>query len=634
MQKTPPPPKIGYCFDEHMLLHKDNTNTHQERPERTMAIYMNLLLKNLTSKLIRIPPLEASPSDILTVHTSTYHTSIQQLPETHSSKFITKQSLNVKDSYDNYSTYISSSIACGSLINTCKHILSSKIDHAFAIIRPPGHHADSSSCHGFCIFNSVAIATEFLIKNTSNAKVAIIDWDVHHGDGTQKIFYKRQNPLFISIHRHDEGKFYPYVTGYINEVGEDEGKGYNVNIPLDTKSIITKGTSCIGDAEYIYIFEKIVMPILIEYNAEYIIISCGFDAGEGDHSGMLQCTPIAYAYMTKRVMMLGKKVIFALEGGYELDTLIRCSESVVRTLLNENIPFTNTMVNNYNEINTWKNYTLDTIIKQYEHIYKPVSYVINKINDVIKTQSSYWKCFQTQSAYIAVSQPSKHINTITNTMLHSYINEFILNKTNTELTELYSNYIVIKIGKDVIRYNHTDNTTNNDVVVFRKKIKSMRSVRFNLNFNIECIKFMKLNQTENKMFKIMNWNGDEMKYDMNENVLGEIFTLFFQYLNTKVNEFLNELDGFIKQIENKLNEVDIYNANLVIIPCEVKGGGLRKEKGNKFKQMKIKKYGFKFYVNGVKDKNVYKYDKGKGNKGNYINGVKDFRKFIEENIMC
>ena len=131
-----------------------------------------------------------------------------------------------------------------------------------------------STAKGFCFFNSVAIAERYILNKNPKAKIIILDWDVHHGNGTQAIFYKDENPLFISIHRHDRGKFYPYKTGFVKEQGEEntKGLGFNINIPLDTKCIISKGASCIGDAEYLNIFGKIVMPSLTEYNPDIIFI--------------------------------------------------------------------------------------------------------------------------------------------------------------------------------------------------------------------------------------------------------------------------------------------------------------------------------------------------------------------------
>ena len=155
--------KIGFCFDERMLLHKDVNHKHQECPERLMAIYINLVLKNIIPKLIRIPSIEASDEDILRVHSKEYLDQIKALQI--ENKNITNHTLKEKDSYDNYATYESAKVAAGSLINCVKHIINKTVKHCFAIIRPPGHHADKNNCKGFCIFNSVAVSIEYIKQN-------------------------------------------------------------------------------------------------------------------------------------------------------------------------------------------------------------------------------------------------------------------------------------------------------------------------------------------------------------------------------------------------------------------------------------------------------------------------------------
>jgi len=175
--------------------------------------------------MTKIPSIESTESQILKVHSEAYLNSIKNLQFDLNGnirdKNTSSHTLKEKDSYDNYATFESAKLATGSLIEICKNILSKKIEHGYAIIRPPGHHADMSTARGFCIFNSVAIAVKYILNKNPKTKIAILDWDVHHGDGTQSIFYKDSNPLFISIHRHDNGKFYPFKTGFVKEKGED-----------------------------------------------------------------------------------------------------------------------------------------------------------------------------------------------------------------------------------------------------------------------------------------------------------------------------------------------------------------------------------------------------------------------------
>lgn len=624
------PPKIGYCFDERMLLHKDFQNKHQECPERAMTVYMNIIDKGIANQLHRVFPEEPKESDILSVHTKEYLESIKALQFDSKgrprSKNETKKTLKEKDSYDTAYTYDAAMVAVGSLLATCKAILENKLDHCFAIIRPPGHHASSSACKGFCIFNSVAIASEYLLKANPKLKLAIVDWDVHHGDGTQSIFYKTNNPLFISIHRHDNGKFYPYVTGFATETGEDQGKGFNVNIPLDTKSQITGGNSTIGDGEYMMIFDKIVMPILTEYSPDIILVSSGFDAGEGDISGMLKCTPMTYAYMTKRLMMTGKKVIFALEGGYTLDTLKRCSEAVFRTMLGEKKPFKDVMINGYKEIKNEEILDIDNLLKNYSQIFRPINYCVEQMNNVIKIQSEYWKCFKSNETVLSFTPKKESI------LRKDDINIEILKQYQINSISDECDYMIFKIGK-FLKANYS----NKDVLKELKwKIKTIRSISNEFGFNIEGVRYTKLRSNATKQTKLLNWNRSDMKYDMNSIIMSEIFNLFFSHLGISSKEVTIQLDKFVEKIQSEINMYDLYNVDMIMIPKVIppkEEEPSPNKKINKFKKKKKDDIKFEFYLNGLKEKNIKQYEKSEDNGMNFINGLKCLRNFINENVM-
>ena len=661
--------RIGFCFDERMLLHRDSKHVHQECPERAMSVYLNLVLKDLIPKLIRIQCEEAKEEDILRVHTQEYLDKIKSISENAKDKNITNHNLSEKDSYDNYATFESASLAAGGLLSICKNILSKKIEHGYAIIRPPGHHADMSTAKGFCIFNSVAIAVKYILNKNPKTKIAILDWDVHHGDGTQAIFYKDDNPLFISIHRHDNGKFYPFKTGFVKEKGEEntKGLGFNINIPLDTKCVISKGASCIGDAEYINIFEKIVMPVLTEYNPDIIFISCGYDAGENDFSGCLKCTPFAYAFMTEKLLSLNKNLIFALEGGYTLDTIRRCSETTIRTLLGEEIPWKGTMIQNYLDFNNDNFFNLDFLINNYDILFRIVPYVAEHINKIIDEHKIFWKCLQNNNLNIKEKFIKKEKEEKTEETSDSKENkdnkinkentfsEFILRKdiiptdneqSNMDLLIPYlflekddfykknEEFIVFKIGEELI------NNKNDICLYYKKKLLSYRTCLTELKFNIEGVKFTKLRANATKIAQLLNWNRDEMKYDMNSNIISEILMLFFQNLKMKNKEVLKLLDSFIKKIKEKFGDIiDLYNCDLIIIPRVVKTEENEKNKQEPKKKFKLiskkDKIEFDFYINGVKNKNICLYNKDNQNlnKKNFIKGLEGLRKFINENVM-
>ena len=646
--------KIGFCFDERMLLHRDSKHVHQECPERAMSVYINLVLKELTNKLIRIQCEEAKEEDLLRVHTEEYLNKIKEISENNSkNKNVTNHHLSEKDSYDNFATYESAKLATGSLIEICKNILSKKIEHGYAIIRPPGHHADMSTARGFCIFNSVAVAVKYILNKNDKIKIAILDWDVHHGDGTQAIFYNEQNPLFISIHRHDSGKFYPFKTGFVGEKGDQNGVGYNINIPLDTKCAISKGPSCIGDAEYINIFEKIIMPCLTEYNPDIIFISCGYDAGENDFSGCLKCSPFAYAFMTERLLSLNKNLIFALEGGYTLDTIKRMSETTIRTLLGEEIPWKGNMIQNYLDFNNDNFFNLDYLMNNWENIFRVVPYVAEHLNIIIDEHKKNWKCLENNNIKIKDKYKPKKIeenkdkeNTNTNVNNNFFLRKDVLSNEQNNINEIltpllllnkedfynkHEEFIIFKIGEELV------NNKNDINAYYNKKILSYRTCLKELKFNIESIKFTKLRANATRIYQLLNWDRDEMKYDMNSNIISEILMLFFQNLKMKNKEVLALLDSFIKKMKNILNNIDLFNCDLIIIPkiipLEDNDKNTPKKKTKLFS--KKDKIEFEFFINGIKNKNisVYSNENSSMNKQNFIKGLEGLRNFINENVM-
>lgn len=243
--------------------------------------------------------------------------------------------------YHNMS-WLSASLSAGGAIEATRAVVAGQLRNAFALIRPPGHHAeppgphiDQRECGGFCFFNNVPIAVKVAQAEFPSAcrKILILDWDVHHGNGIQRTFYEDPNVLYISLHVYyeDDGKslFYPCKTyGNHLQCGSGFGKGKNVNVPW-----ICPG---MGDADYMLAFQQIVMPIAIEFDPDLVMISAGFDAAEGDELGKCHVTPAGFAHMTHMLMQLAKsKVVACLEGGYNSRSLAKSALAMVRTLMGE-----------------------------------------------------------------------------------------------------------------------------------------------------------------------------------------------------------------------------------------------------------------------------------------------------------
>ncbi|KAG2465216.1 HDAC9 deacetylase, partial [Polypterus senegalus] len=221
-------------------------------------------------------------------------------------------------------------MAVGCVIELASKVASRELRNGFAVVRPPGHHAEESTAMGFCFFNSVAIAAKHLRQKLNINKVLIVDWDVHHGNGTQQAFFGDSSVLYISLHRYDEGNFFP-GSGAPDECGSGPGEGYNVNIAW------TGGLDPpMGDVEYLMAFRTVVIPIAAEFNPDVVLVSAGFDAVEGHDPplGGYKVTAKCFGHLTKKLMKLANgRIVLALEGGHDLTAICDASEACVNALL-------------------------------------------------------------------------------------------------------------------------------------------------------------------------------------------------------------------------------------------------------------------------------------------------------------
>uniref|UniRef100_A0A8C3PFN2 Histone deacetylase n=1 Tax=Chrysemys picta bellii TaxID=8478 RepID=A0A8C3PFN2_CHRPI len=338
----------GVIYDTFMLKHQcmcGNTNIHPEHAGRIQSIWSRLQETGLLSKCERIRGRKATLDEIQTVH-SEHHTLLYGTSPLNRQKLDSKKLLGSQkmyavlpcggigvDSDTVWNEMHSSSavrMAVGCLVELAFKVASGELKNGFAVIRPPGHHAEESTAMGFCFFNSVAIAAKLLQQKLSVGKILIVDWDIHHGNGTQQAFYSDPNVLYISLHRYDNGNFFP-GSGAPEEVGSGMGVGYNVNIAW------TGGVDPpIGDVEYLVAFRTVVMPIANEFSPDVVLVSAGFDAVEGHLSplGGYSVTAKCFGHLTKQLMKLaGGRVVLALEGGHDLTAICDASEACVSALL-------------------------------------------------------------------------------------------------------------------------------------------------------------------------------------------------------------------------------------------------------------------------------------------------------------
>ena len=222
-------------------------------------------------------------------------------------------------------------LAAGGAIEACRAVMNQQAKNSIAVIRPPGHHAEHDHPMGFCFFNNVPVAARACQKEFGDAarKILILDWDVHHGNGVQNIFYDDPNVLYISLHVSQNGAFYPSGNGKDHlHCGAGSGMGKNVNIPWRTAGM--------GDSDYMYAFQQVVMPIAQDFDPDLVLVCAGFDAAEGDLIGGCHVTPAGYAHMTHMLMSLADgKVVVCMEGGYNLRSIAVSALAVTRTLMGE-----------------------------------------------------------------------------------------------------------------------------------------------------------------------------------------------------------------------------------------------------------------------------------------------------------
>ena len=312
--------KVGIVKDELFLKHT-NGPQHPECPERLESIYSMLDSSGLINRLDVLDPVDATEDQIIRAHTEQYYNKVKD------TKGVDVYNFD-PDTSSNAYTYDAAMRGSGGFLSSIDKVLNDELDCSFAFPRPPGHHAEADRAMGFCIFNHAAVAASHLLSKGLD-RVLVIDWDIHHGNGTQHIFYDNPNVLFFSIHQFP---FYP-GTGSLDEFGEGDGEGYTVNLPVPPM---------LTDTDYNKLFELILTPLIEQYKPQYILVSAGFDAYFVDPLGNMQITESGFAQLTRYVInsaekYCGGKLSLVLEGGYNVMGLASITKLVIQELLEINI---------------------------------------------------------------------------------------------------------------------------------------------------------------------------------------------------------------------------------------------------------------------------------------------------------
>ena len=310
---------IGYVFHPSYLLH-DTGAGHPESPARLESIMSYLKSSGLLNKLIKVEARRASSEEISLVHTARYQDVINEMCANGGGSLDADTVLSQESC--NAAKY-----AAGGAVAAVEAIMAGDVGKCFALVRPPGHHAFPDRGSGFCIYNNVAIAARFAREKFGIGRIAILDFDVHHGNGTQAIFDDDPETMYISVH---QSPYYP-GSGGVDDTGTGAAKGTKTNIPLPP--------GC-GDSEYTTVYEEIVMPAVRRFRPNLILVSAGYDAHRDDPLAGMKLTASGYAAIVQRISMLaneycGGKTVFCLEGGYNLGALARLVAATFRVLLGE-----------------------------------------------------------------------------------------------------------------------------------------------------------------------------------------------------------------------------------------------------------------------------------------------------------
>jgi len=311
--------RVGF-YDHPVFREHDSGAGHPERPQRLDAIRRGIRQAGLEPRLRMMTPRPATREELRTVHTAGH---IDRVAETNG-----KTTRFDPDTQAGPHSYAAALLAAGSVVDAVDRVLVGEIDRVFCAVRPPGHHAEPDRAMGFCLFNNVAVGAARALA-AGLTRVAVVDFDVHHGNGTQDIFYDDPRMLYVSSHAYP---FYP-GTGGLDEVGEGKGEGFTVNLPLP---------ATMGDGEYARIYRELVEPVVRAFDPELVLVSAGFDPHRDDPLAGMAVTERGFAAVAQSCLAGASgsakgRAVFVLEGGYDLDGIAASAGQVMKVLLGDTV---------------------------------------------------------------------------------------------------------------------------------------------------------------------------------------------------------------------------------------------------------------------------------------------------------
>lgn len=349
--------RTGIVRDQRYLEHKTGVH-HIEIPQRLETIYHMLDSNGFQDGFTLIHPRYATLEELEMVHAPAY---IERILDTAGEprRYLDPDTVTSERSFE------AAFLAAGGTFTAVEAVMSGAVDNAFALIRPPGHHAERDRPMGFCLFNNVALAAEYSRKRYGLRRILIVDWDVHHPNGVQHAFYEDPEILLFSTHRHP---FFP-GSGEATETGEGAGRGFTVNVPLTPQR---------DDIDFGNVYRHLLIPLALEFKPQLILVSAGFDTHADDPIGGMRVTERGFARIAEIILDIarrtcGGKVVAVLEGGYDLSALRRSVKAVLQTLRDGVCP------------------ERQQLMEKEDAHYLRMQETIEKIKSVNKP---FWKCFQ------------------------------------------------------------------------------------------------------------------------------------------------------------------------------------------------------------------------------------------------
>ncbi len=305
--------ETGIVVDARYMQHETGYG-HPERPER-IGVFLSGVLDR--PDVVRVPPRPATPEEITLVHGEGYFEGVAR------PRGVDRYAFDA-DTPVSSASFDTACLAAGGLLSLLDEVMAGRLRRGFAFVRPPGHHAERERAMGFCLFNNVAIGAAYLRMRHGLERVLVVDWDVHHGNGTQHSFAADPGVLYASTHRYP---FYP-GTGALDEVGVRDGAGFTVNVPFP---------GGFGDAEYVEAFRTVLEPIALEYAPQLVLISAGFDPHHRDPLGGMDVTEAGFRAMARSLISVAERVadgrcVAVLEGGYDLRAMRDSASAVLDEL--------------------------------------------------------------------------------------------------------------------------------------------------------------------------------------------------------------------------------------------------------------------------------------------------------------